>query len=739
MARNRAVVLSLWVLALSICTVLTPALKGRLSSPDYGVDGSQSSQVEKLLDGSRYRGAGSERDVIVFYSHRRRIGEPVYREAVARVLRAVRSKPGVEAVSSPYAPRGSLPLLSADKHAAIALVALGGDTRERFVHAGQLQEAVTRASGTGVQSWVTGFSPLAKDLAQVESADGERAELIGVPVALVVLIVALGALAAAIVPLMLAGAGLMLTFGLIYILSLLLKFDVFLVTAVTMIGVGIGIDYSLFVVSRFREELARLPMDPRRERRRIAQAVGGATATSGRTILYSGMIVALSLMSLLVIKAPAFREFVIGTLTCVTCTLVAALTLLPALLAQLGARINAGSLPERMQPGDARAQAVKGGSGWARWARAMMRRPVLISVAVSLLLVLAAIPMLGLRYGINLGLPSLSGTPSGKGAEVLVRSFGPGMTSPLVVIVESPPGAGRAQIDPAVGAGRALPHESSTALLGARMLAEDLRHDPRVAGLTIGVYPTGALLTVVPAVPIDSSAADALVEHIRRNLAPAVRAREGASTLVGGSVAQSLDFSTQTSTKTPLVIAITLGMALLFLLVVFRSIALPIKAIAMNLLATGATLGLVVLIFQDGHGEGLLGFSSTGFIQSYLPLWMFVLLFGLSMDYEVFLIRRMQETWRRTADNRLAVVTGVEHTGRPISAAAAIMVAVFGSFVTANILELQQFGFALATAIAIDATLVRLVLVPALMCLLGERNWWLPAGLGRILPRLELD
>ncbi|MGA7705357.1 MAG: MMPL family transporter, partial [Solirubrobacteraceae bacterium] len=203
--------------------------------------------------------------------------------------------------------------------------------------------------------------------------------------------------------------------------------------------------------------------------------------------------------------------------------------------------------------------------------------------------------------------------------------------------------------------------------------------------------------------------------------------------------AQGVDFSAETISKLPVVLGITLGMALLFLLVVFRSVVLPVKAVLMNLLATGATLGLVVVIFQDGHGEGLLGFASPGYIQTYLPLFMFVMLFGLSMDYEVFLIRRMQEAWVKTGDNRFAVASGVEHTARPITAAAAIMVAVFGSFVTVGILELQQFGFALAAAIAIDATLIRLVLVPALMCLLGQRNWWLPAWLERRLPRLELD
>ena len=317
------------------------------------------------------------------------------------------------------------------------------------------------------------------------------------------------------------------------------------------------------------------------------------------------------------------------------------------------------------------------------------------------------------------------------------------MIGPIDVVVNDPAPSGRSQSESAGGSRRpartAATRRSDAGLAGARTLARELRHDHRVATLSIRAYGSSALLTVVPAVPVDSPAAYALVRYIRGDLAPAVRARDGATVLVGGSVAQSVDVSAETSKKFPLVLVITLGMALVFLMIVFRSVVLPIKAIAMNLLATGATLGLVVLIFQEGHGERLFGFSSPGFIQSFLPLCMFVLLFGLSMDYEVFLIRRMQETWRMTADNRLAVISGVEHTARPITAAAAIMVAVFGSFLTANVLELKQLGFALAAAIAIDATLVRLVLVPALMRMLGARNWWLPVRLGRILPRLEID
>jgi putative drug exporter of the RND superfamily len=547
-------------------------------------------------------------------------------------------------------------------------------------------------------------------------------------------VLALGAFAAGAVPLVLAGSGVLATSGLIALLARVLDFDVFMLTIVTMIGVGIGIDYSLFIVSRFREELARRPVNPRHKRRRIEQAVGMTIATSGRTVLYSGVIVTLSLTSLLVVRAPVFREFAIGISVTVACTLLASLTLLPAALAQLGDRVNGGSLPRRLLPADAVPGAPAGEGGWARWAMAMMRRPAVVGTVVLLPLLAALVPVLGLRTGIAVDTRPLAATPSGKGADVLGRYFSAGMTAPIEVTV-TPDGPARGRRTSAGAVGSA---QSDVRDAGAR-LTTALRKDRRIAAVSLHRYGADALLTVVPRGVVGSSASSGLVHRLRDALAPVVQSRYGAQVLVGGWPAQSEDASSETTGKLPAVLAITLGIAMLFLLIVFRSIVLPLKAIAMNMLATGATLGLVVLVFQRGHGERLLDFSSLGFIQAYLPLSMFVLLFGLSMDYEIFLIRRMQETWRETGDNRRSVASGVAHTGRPISAAAAIMVVVFGSGMTANALELKEFGFALAVAIAIDATLIRLALVPALMCLLDARNWWLPDRLARMLPRLELD
>lgn len=720
-AHARSVVI-VWVIGLIGCAALYPSLRSALGAPDYRVDGADSTRAVALLE-RYFPAAGDEQDVLVFYSRTHLARQPAFRAVVARALSAMRRQPAVVSVFGPYRRRGpretySIEQISTDEHAAIAVIAVRGDARQLIEKAAQLQSLAGAAAGANVNVWLTGYSPIARDLTSVETADIERAESIGVPVALVVLVLAFGALAAALTPLLLASCGLLLTYGVLALLSRLLRFDIFLFTIVTMIGVGIGIDYALFIVSRFREELTRHNKSAQARRERVAGAVAVAMATSGRMIAFSGVIVACSLASLLVVSAPVFREVAVGAVTVVSCTLLAALSLLPAVLTLAGERINAGALAACLQPASASSdQAIPG--GWARWAQLVMRHPVIATSAATIVLVALALPAFGLRTGINLDFSSLAGTPSGEGERVLSGSFAPGALSPIQVVVV--PRAG---------------HPISATKRGqAEELFAELSRDPRVAGLIPQQSAGAGLLTVLPSVAIDSPAAAGLVGYIRHGLAPRLEADGGPRVLVGGTTAQFVDLSNETRTKFPLVIGMVLGLSLLLLAYLFHSVALPIKAALMNALATGATIGLVVVVFQSGHGEHLLGFQSPGFIQVYLPLSVFALLFGLSMDYEVFLIGRMRETWLERRDNRAAVAGGLEYSARPISAAAAIMVAVFASFMTANVLEIKQFGFALASAVALDATLVRLILVPALMRLLDDVNWWMPRlRLGRRRP-----
>jgi RND superfamily putative drug exporter len=713
MARHRRIVLITWLLVLIACGALYPSLLHSLGAPNYGIDKAESSRAAQLLE-QRFAEHGSEQDVLVFYSPTRRADEPTYRAVVARALETARGESYVKGVAGPYGNAGQRQV-STDGHSAIALVGIAGDARQLVERANSLQDVVDPLARAGVSVWLTGYSPVAKDITTVENEDVERAETIGVPIALLILLLALGAVVAAVVPLVLAGSSLLLAYGVLALLSRAFTFDSFLTTIVTMIGVGIGIDYALFIVSRYREELARRMRSGREVDMgdQVEDAVGAAIASSGRTILFSGVIVALALSTLVVIRTPTYREFALGAALVVICAVTAALTLLPALLAALGRSINRGALPARMQPRDARTQAADGQGVWARWALAVMRRPLLAAGVIGTALILAATPVLGLRTGVDFGIRSLSGTPSGKGEKVLARSFGAGTLAPIEIVVSRPREDGRL---------------GSTDTARATELAKELAPTKSNGIAAVAVTPgrDAVLVTAAPTTTIDSYKSEQLVRSIRARLIPPIRANGGPDVAVGGASAKIVDLSNETQAKVPLVIGLILALSLLFLMVVFRSLVLPVKAVIMNLLATGATIGIVILIFQDGHGEHLLGFTSTGFIQVYLPLSIFALLFGLSMDYEVFLIRRMRETWEKTHDNELAVATGVEHTARPISAAAAIMVAVFGSFVSANVLELKQFGLGLALAIAIDATLVRLVLVPALMRLFGARNWWLP-------------
>ncbi|MGY1961822.1 MMPL family transporter [Nocardia gipuzkoensis] len=714
MARHRRLVITAWVVLMIACGAVFPLVTGQLKAPNYGVDQAASTRASTLVQ-RHFSGLGNEQDVIVFDSPDGAVADAGRRAVVDRVLAAARAETGVVTVVGPFDPIAKNQV-SEDGHAAVALVGLEGDASSLPARAAALQRAVAGAAGAGVTANVTGFSPITNDLTAVETAATTEAESIGLPLALVILVLAFGAALAAALPLLLAIAGLTLTFGVLYLLSFGLTFDAFLITIVTMIGTGIGIDYAMFIVSRFREELARRAItgpDPAA----IAEATGVAIATSGRTIAFSGVVVGISVCSFFIMESPIFREVGTGVLVSVICTLIAALTLLPAVLAVLGPRVNKWQLPPKWRPADVRWDSAAAHGLWARWAHLVMRRPVLFATAAVAVLVVAALPIGSLRYGIDLGTTSMGDQPTARAQLVLDRSFSPGAVSPVQVVIT---GSGDDALD---NAGRQQ----------ADVLATTLSGDHRVGDIETLTNDGRILLNVVPKVAIDSGEAIALVRHIRDDLAEDM---PNTQVLVGGATAAFVDLSDETTQKLPWVIMLVLGMSLLFLLVIFRSIAVPVKAVLMNLLATAAATGLTVAVFQWGYGAGLLGFTSPGFLQVYIPITVFVLLFGLSMDYEVFLIRRIQEAWEDSHDTDSAIAVGIEHTARPITAAAAIMVAVFGSFLIAPVPELKQFGFSLAIAITIDATLVRLVLVPALIKLFGDWNWWMPAGLDRVLPRV---
>ena len=759
MARRRWWVLGAWGAAVVASAVLYPHLMSSLVAPDYSVTGSDSARVSQLLE-TNFSAAGAEQDVIVFDSDTLTIKDAAYRDTVDRVVAAARNEPWVASVLGPADP-GAAGQVSVDGHAALASVGLNGNDRQRGGRASDLQDAVAAAAGTGpVHAYLTGYSPSANDLTEVENADVERAESVGIPIAFIVLVVALGTVIGGFVPLITAVVSLMATFGVLSALTTVKSFDSFLLSIVTMIGVGISIDYSLFVLSRYREELVKAKRKGRPNP--VQHAVGKAMATSGRTILFSGTIVMISMLSLYLVDSPLFHGMAVGAALVVIATLLTAWTMLPALLAALGPRVNKWALPRRWRPAegfeDSRPSSSKP-SGWARWAHMVLAHPWLAAPAAALL-ILFALPTFGIKLGIDLGMSAVSDMPTGKAQLILNESFSPGAMSPIQILA-SHQGTG------------SLSQDDLTTI---DKLTTSISKDPRVSGAysiatllkqTEGEVSPQALarlekdqtmatvlaqtvntangsnrtvVTAVPRAPVDSTEATNLVKDLRNDVIPSYSTSKSPEMLVGGETAQFTDLASETLAKLPWVMVLVLSLSFLYLLLIFRSLLIPAKAVLMNLIATGAAFGLTTWVFQGGHLEGLFGFASVGFVQVYLPIMVFAVLFGLSMDYEVFLMGRVQEQWLRTHDNDDAVATGIAHTARAITAAACIMAAVFGCFLVADILELKEFGFALAIAVVLDATLVRLLLVPAVMKLAGGKaNWWVPRFLDRILPRIALD
>ncbi len=748
-ARHNRVVLASWLALLVVGAILYPGLQSRLTPPDYSIRGTDAALAEELV-ASAFPALGAEQDVVVFRSARDVADAADYRHAVEAVLGVVRDTPGVVAVTDPY-DRLAGGQVSADSHVALALVSLSGDASERSRLADTLQTAARhQVAGSGVEAYLTGTSPLNNDLAGVERHDQEIAESIGVPVALTALLVALGALVAAALPVVLALAAVLVCLGVLALAAGPLGLDQFATIVATMIGTGVGIDYALFIVTRFREELARgaSPQQRRPSRAAVVDAVGRAVGTAGHTVVAAGLVVIVATGAMAVIRGHIFVEIALSAGLVVACCIVANLTLLPALLTVLGPRVNAGGLPRALRPSYARPGPSAMTGRWARWARLVLRHPVAFGLPALVLLCVAALPLASIRLGFDLGLDALRGTPSGRGADIVTTAFGPGMVAPVQVV--------------ACVSGRSL---DTRDLHSLARLGESLRVDRRVAQVTsvtdlldlggghtrddlrraaaqpqlrpaltrlVGVEAGQqcALVYVVLAVPVDSPDATGLVGDLRTQLLPAAFAATGARYHVGGLTSQYAALSAQTAAGLPVVIAIVLGLSLCYLAVEFRSILLPVKAVLLNLLATATALGLTVFVFQLGHGQDLFGFTSAGTVQAYLPVALFALLFGLSMDYEVFLVRRMREEWLERRDNAEAVVAAVAHTARPIMTAASIMVSVFGSFLVADVLELKQMGFALAVAILVDATIIRLLLVPAFMGIAGNANWWLPARPG---------
>ena len=744
LAHRRWPVVVVWAVLIIIGGILAGRFHDSLSSPTFTTTGSESAQAAQLLD-ERFDSTFTEQTLLVFESETLTVDDPAYQQVIISAVASMSAEEGVAVVVSPLGPEAANQV-SEDGRAAYAVVGLTGSVDERLDRVAHYAGIAVDQSSADVRVMYTGQSPISKELIAVAQDDLQKAESIGLPVALLILVIAFGSLVAAGLPIAAALGGIAITFGILTIVSEFTSFNLLIENVIIMIGLAIGIDYVLFIVTRFREELGH--------GRTVETAIGVTVATAGKTILFSGITVLISVSGMLIVNSPTFQQIAIGMAAVVPVMVVLSLTLLPAVLAILGARVNRLTIP--FLRGAVENPDAKTGV-WARWSRMVMRRPVLWAVSTAIVLLILAIPLAGISLGVSLDAEATDG-PAGQGFATLNERFSPGQLSPIQIVYESSDGPLDDEDLNAISAisGELASNEGVSQVTSVTNALDDLAGDHSLATLEAAnsdpetayllsflVNSTNggdlARITVASAVAPDTPEAYELVDQIRHETIPATTNRATTSVYVGGFSAEIVDISDEVTTKLPLVFGFVLGLSFILLMLIFRSLLIPLKAIIMNLLSVGASYGLLVLVFQEGWGESIFGFESTGTIQVDLPLFTFALLFGLSMDYEVFLLSRIKEEWEKTGDTNEAVAYGLEHTARTITSAAAIMVAVFTAFAFTSMVEVQQIGFALAAAILVDATLIRILLVPATMRLMGRWNWWLPAWLERRLPEMPLS
>jgi RND superfamily putative drug exporter len=579
-----------------------------------------------------------------------------------------------------------------------------------------LEEAVrTVEAPQGFESYIVGPATVFNEFQEIVEEDIAKGESIGVVVALIVLVVVLGAVVAGVVPIALAAFAIATAMGLTAVAGLAFDFSFFVQNMITMVGLAVGIDYSLFIVARYREE--------RLHGRDKLEAIAHAGGTASRAVFFSGLTVVLALLGLLIVPTTIFRALAAGAIFVVIGAVAAAMTLLPAILALMGDKVNA--LRVRRKAGR-----VEAGTGfWERASRIVMRRPIVSLLAGAGLMIVLALPYFSIHTGTS-GVSTLPDELEVKQAFVLLEeNFAGGLTDPAQVVIE----------------GDVTSPEIQAAIseLEAAIATDDRFGAPG----QLETNGTGdlAVLPVPFSGDIYEDASVAGLRDLRAEYVPAAFDGVEAEVLVGGETAFNVDFFDLSDTYTPIVFAFVLGLSFLLLTVVFRSIVLPVKAIILNLLSVGAAYGMVVMFFQQGVGPGFvkdiaefLNFPQVESIEAWLPLFLFAILFGLSMDYHVFLLSRIRERFDFTGDNTESVAYGLRTTGGLITGAALIMVAVFGGFAAGRLAPLQQMGFGLAVAVFLDATVVRSVLVPSSMKLLGTVNWYLPGWL-EWLPQLRVE
>jgi putative drug exporter of the RND superfamily len=671
-----------WTLVAVALGIFAPKVETALSGAGWQANGSQSVQARTLLQ-ANFAGLSSSSLMVVLHSRQETIAGSDFQRTLHRVERLLRADAHVASVLQPRA--GSS--ISSDEHTAIVSAGAKGDPTAMVAAADALKSELKAAGNANVSVSLTGASGMWSDFNSANRKAMMKSELFSWPVTLAILVLAFGSLAAAGLPLMLTILGLVASAGLLALLTHGFEISIWAMNFALMFALALGIDYALFVVHRFRGAFFGSKLSAR-------DAVAVTMDTAGKAVLFSGLTVLISLSAVMLVPCPAFRSMALGIMLSVVFVLAATLTLLPAALAKLGSKVDA--LPLRwVHSGEHRSPR------FARWGERLWRHPHLYGPIATLILVLLALPVLGLKTG----MPSIKVVPTHDSSRVgytqVQQAFGLGAPGTLQIVA---------------------PRQDAAAVTATT------RRDPGITRVS-PAQPGGNGLALIQAVPTSDPSSKATGRTIDR-----LRSALPAGALVGGAAAENHDLERALAARTPLVIGVVLALGFLLLLVALHAPLIAALGVVTNLLATGAAFGIARLIFQNGHGAGLLGFQSQGFLDAWGPVFFFAMIFAISMDYTVFLLSSAKEHYDKSGDARDAMVGGLAHSGRVIFAAAAVMVAVFFTFALSGPLPPKEMGVILGIAVLLDAMLVRLILIPTLLRVFGRWAWALPRWLDRLLP-----
>jgi RND superfamily putative drug exporter len=716
-ARRPWITLGFWLVLLVLAAAASPMLGDSLTTESTFTNNPESQQGQDLLE-ARQRGEKPNVETVIVHSHATIVDAPAFKQQVDQIASELSAMPELVTSIATYYQTGDESLVSSDRHSTIIPVTLAGSLDDATERVPDFEAALQNASlDASFEIMTVGDASVNHELSSIAEEDLAMGEQFGLPIALIILVVVFGALVAAGLPVIIGLVSIFIAVGLAAIVGQTMDLSFFIVNMIGMIGLAVGIDYALFVIERYREE--------RRRGHSKHEAIEIAGGTASKAVLFSGGTVILALSGMLLVPSSIFKSLGLGAVLVVIVAIAATLMLIPALLSILGDKID---WPRRKKYDESMAakqaahdgEVIHGGF-WGRMAKLVMAHPVISLVLTVSLLIACALPY----FDINEGSMGVSGLPadteSGAAFTSLQHDFPAGLVSPVEIVIDGDVS------DPAVQGGidRLNSLLAGTGVFGQATVTENETGDLALVS---------APMTIVP----DSDAAYDEIATLREEIVPAAFNGINVDVYVSGATALNADFTTLADDWTPIVFAFVLGLSFILLMIAFRSIVVPAKAIVMNLLSVGAAYGLIVLVFQKGYGADFFGFQQTPTIESWLPIFLFCVLFGLSMDYHVFLLSRIREHYDLTKRNSESVAVGLQSTARIITGAALIMVAVFSGFAAGRLVTLQQAGFGLAVAVLLDATIVRSILVPASMALLGDRNWYLPNWLGW-LPKLHVE